>query len=385
MTSAADSAVAKATADQGLQLSIVVPTFNEAPNIRELLRRLEAALRATRWEVIFVDDDSPDGTAALVRDIARTDPRVRCLHRIGRRGLSTACIEGMLASSAPVIAVMDADLQHDEQILPTMLAAICADAAGAQAADLVVATRYGQGGGVGNWDESRQSLSRIATMVSRSIVRQAVSDPMSGFFMLHRRVLDETVRGLSGLGFKILLDVLATAKNQRLRIVEVPYEFRDRFAGDSKLDERVVWDFGMLLVDKTLGRVVPVRFVAFSMVGGLGLVVHLAVVSAALNLAGWSFSRAQAMATGIAMIFNFALNNRLTYGDQRLRGTSWFTGLLGFMLACSVGALANVAIATYLFENRAQWMVAAVAGVAVGAVWNYAVTKVYTWGSARRF
>jgi dolichol-phosphate mannosyltransferase len=380
MTSAADSAFATATADKGLQLSIVVPTFNESPNIPELLRRLEAVLAAMRWEVIFVDDDSPDGTATLVRDIARTDPRVRCLHRIGRRGLSTACIEGMLAASAPVIAVMDADLQHDERILPTMFAAICADTAGAHAADLVVATRYGQGGAVGRWSESRKTLSRVATLASRSVLHQPVSDPMSGFFMLHRRVLNETVRGLSGLGFKILLDVLATAKNRQLRIVEVPYEFRDRFAGDSKLDERVVWEFGMLLADKTVGRFVPVRFVAFSMVGGLGLVVHLAVVSTLLNLAGWSFSSAQTVATAVAMIFNFALNNRLTYGDRRLRGASWFTGLVGFMLACSVGALANVGIATYLFQNRAQWVVAAVAGVAVGAVWNYAVTKVYTWG-----
>jgi dolichol-phosphate mannosyltransferase len=379
MTSAADSALAKATADKGLQLSIVVPTFNESPNIHELLRRLEAALPAIRWEVIFVDDDSPDGTAALVREIARTNPRVRCLQRIGRRGLSAACIEGMLASSAPVIAVMDADLQHDERILPRMFAAICADTA-SQGADVVVATRYGQGGGTGAWNESRKTLSRLATIASSSILRQPISDPMSGFFMLHRRVLDDTVRGLSGLGFKILLDLLATAKDQRLRIVEVPYEFRDRVAGDSKLDERVVWEFGMLLADKTVGRFVPVRFVAFSMVGGLGLLVHLAVVSAALNLAGWSFGAAQATATAVAMVFNFALNNRLTYGDQRLRGAAWFTGLIGFMLACSVGALANVGVATYLFQSRAQWIVAAVAGVAVGAVWNYAVTKVYTWG-----
>jgi dolichol-phosphate mannosyltransferase len=378
MTRAADSA--KATADKGLQLSIVVPTFNESPNIRELLQRLETALPATRWEVVFVDDDSPDGTAALVRDVARTDPRVRCLHRIGRRGLSTACIEGMLAASAPVIAVMDADLQHDERILPKMLAALGSETAGSPGADLVVATRYGEGGGIGDWNESRKTLSRVATMASRSVLHQPVSDPMSGFFMLHRRVLDETVRGLSGLGFKILLDVLATAKHLELRIVEVPYEFRDRFAGDSKLDERVVWEFGMLLADKTIGRFVPVRFVAFSIVGGIGLVVHLAVVSAALNIVGWPFEVAQAVATTVAMVFNFALNNRLTYGDRRLRGSRWFTGLIGFMLACSVGALANVGVATYLFENSVHWVAAAVAGVAVGAVWNYAVTKVYTWG-----
>jgi len=246
-----------------LRLSIVVPTFNESRNVRELLCRLEATLGATGWEVIFVDDDSPDGTATEVRAIAQADPRVRCLQRIGRRGLASACIEGMLATAAPTIVVMDADLQHDETVLPKMLAEI--EQGGA---DLVVGTRYAAGGSTGDWNGSRRAMSHLATVTSRAILRQPVSDPMSGFFMLQRKVLDATVHDLSGLGFKILLDILATA-TQPLRVAEVPYRFRERFAGESKLDELVIWEYGMLLADKTIGRFVPVRFLTFSIIGGL--------------------------------------------------------------------------------------------------------------------
>jgi len=360
-----------------LRLSIVVPTFNESQNVQELLRRIEATLGARGWEVIFVDDDSPDGTSTAVREIARADPRVRALQRVGRRGLSSACIEGMLSTSAPIIAVMDADLQHDETVLPTMLAEI--EQGGA---DLVVGTRYAAGGSTGDWNESRKVMSRLATLASRAITRQPVSDPMSGFFMLRRKVLDLTVRGLSGLGFKILLDILATAK-QPLRIAEVPYRFRDRFAGESKLDEMVVWEYGMLLADKTIGRFVPVRFVTFSIIGGMGIFVHMAVLTLALKGLELSFTTAQSIATGTAMIFNFALNNILTYRDRRLKGWQWFRGLFSFMVACSIGALSNVGVATYLFENRTQWVLAALAGVVVGAVWNYAVTQIYTWGKGK--
>src|SRR5262249_53024734 len=303
--------------------------------------------------------------------------RVRCLQRIGRRGLSSACIEGMLATAAPTIAVIDADLQHDETILPKMLTKIEKGDA-----DVVIGTRYSEGGSTGDWNQSRKTMSRLATLASRAVVRRPVSDPMSGFFMLRREVLDACVRNLSGIGFKILLDILASTKYP-VRIAEVSYRFRDRFAGESKLDEMVIWEYGMLLADKTVGRFVPVRFVAFSIVGGLGVFIHMAILTLALKGLEAGFTTAQSVATGTTMIFNFALNNLLTYRDRRLRKWAWLKGLFSFMLACSIGALANVGIATYLFKNRTQWMLAALAGVMVGAVWNYAVTQIYTWGKSK--
>ncbi len=357
-----------------IRLSIVVPTFNECLNVPELLDRLNGLFRSESWEIIFVDDDSPDGTADLVRAVARTDPRVRCLQRIGRRGLSSACIEGMLAASAETIAVMDADLQHDESVLPKML-----DAIERGGADVAVGTRYAPGGGLGDWKASRRFMSRLATKASRAILHQPVSDPMSGFFMLRRAVLDSTVRSLSGLGFKILLDILSSARAP-LRIAEVPYTFRNRHAGESKLDGTVVWEYGMLLAEKLFGRVLPARFLAFSIVGGLGVFIHMAVLSLLLKFLESGFAAAQASAAVVAMIFNFWLNNLLTYRDRKLRGRSWVRGLFSFMLACSVGALANVGVASYLFEHGTYWALAGLAGILVGAVWNYAITRLCTWG-----
>jgi dolichol-phosphate mannosyltransferase len=359
------------------RLSVVVPTFNERKNVLELATRIEAALGPEGWEIVFVDDDSPDGTASVVRDLSKRDRRIRIVQRVGRRGLSSACIEGMLAASGDAVAVMDADLQHDESRLPHMLAAI-----EEQGAEIVVGTRYALGGSTGAWDAKRRGMSRIATAIASRILSQPLSDPMSGFFMVRRSVLEETVHRLSAIGFKILLDLVATA-DRPLKIAEVPYEFRPRRAGQSKLDSAVVWDFGMLLADKAVGRFVPVRFLSFAIVGGLGVLIHMAVLAPSLVWMTWPFVVGQSMATGAAMIFNFSLNNALTYRDRRLKGVRWWRGLASFVVVCGTGALANVGVASLLYERDTQWAVAALAGVAVGAVWNFAITQTYTWGATR--
>ncbi len=356
-----------------IELSIVVPVFNERANVGRLVECLDDALAGVAWEVIFVDDDSPDETARAVQDLAESDGRVRCVHRIGRRGLSTACIEGMLASCAPYLAVMDGDLQHDERILPQMLRLLRDDEC-----EIAVGSRYVDGGGVGTWNEKRASQSRLATKIARRVLKADLSDPMSGFFMLKRDVLDRCVRQLSGIGFKILFDIFASSPAP-LRFKEVPYTFRTRSEGESKMDAHAVWDYGMLLLDKLIGRYVPVRFVAFTLVGGIGVGVHLAVVAALYVWRDMGFVPAQAIATYVAMTFNYAVNNVLTYRDRQLKGWGWWRGLVTFTLACSVGALANVGIASYIFESQSQWLLAAFAGILVGAVWNYAVTMVYTW------
>jgi dolichol-phosphate mannosyltransferase len=361
--------------ESSIELAVVVPTYCERDNVVELVARLQAALEGIRWEAIFVDDDSPDDTAAAVRAIGHVDARVRCLQRIGRRGLSSACIEGILASVAPVIAVMDADLQHDETRLPLMLERIRR-----QGADLVVATRYAEDNGVDTWDPSRAKMSATATRLSRFVNNRDVSDPMSGFFMLKRGLFESVMRDLSAMGFKLLLDILATAK-QPVTISEVPYTFRNRSHGHSKLDTLVLWDFGMLLLDKLMGRYVPARFVAFGLVGGSGILVHLAV-AAVLIRSQVAFLLAQTVATATAMVFNYAVNNILTYRDLRRTGLAWLTGLISFAVGCSFGALLNVAIAAYLYEKDAPWMLAAFGGILVGAVWNYAVAARWAWSGS---
>lgn len=372
---AAPSATPAARArHDGFELAVVIPTYCERGNVAEVVDRLREALSGIAWEAIFVDDDSPDGTAETIRAIGREDSRVRCLQRINRRGLAGACIEGALASAAPVIAVMDADLQHDERVLPTMLRRLRD-----RGAELVVATRYDGGGGIGDWSASRERVSRGATRLGRLVHAHPVSDPMSGFFMLRRELLEEAVRSLSTAGFKLLLDILATIERP-IAVEEVPYTFRSRARGESKLDSAVAWEFGMLLLDKLLGRYIPARFVAFSLVGGAGIAVHLAVVGLLLTLTGFDFPQAQAGAAVVTMTFNYAVNNLLTYRDRRRKGLAWLTGLASFAAACSLGALANVMIAASVFARHVPWILASLAGILVGAVWNYAMTSRFTWG-----
>ena len=353
------------------ELTIVVPTFNERDNVELLSARLDAALRGIEWEVLYVDDDSPDGTAAKVRELAQTDPRIRCLQRIGRRGLSTAVIEGMLASSAPYLAVIDADLQHDESLLPQMLAAIKAEDL-----DVIIGSRHVAGGGVGDWDRRRVTISGFAARLARLIIAAELTDPMSGFFMVSRPAFERAVRRLSGQGFKILLDLFASTP-VAYRFKEIPYVFSQRQHGESKLDSLAIWEYLMLLLDKLFGRYVPVRFVSFAAIGGSGVVVHFLTLYFALKAV--EFPVAQALATVVAMTSNFVLNNMLTYRDRRLVGRRFVTGLGSFYAVCSLGAVANVGIASAAFAHHYTWWLSGLAGAAVGVVWNYAVSSVFTW------
>jgi len=358
---------------EGPELTVVIPTLNERGNIGPLIELLDTVLDTVSWEVIFVDDDSPDGTADWIREISRRDRRVRCLQRIGRRGLTTACIEGALATSAPYIAIMDADMQHDEKLLPQMLAILKSEPV-----DLVVGSRHVAGGGIGEWDAGRAKISAVAARLSRIICKAEIADPMSGFFMLRREVLEAALRRLSGQGFKILLDILASSPRP-LRFRELPYEFRERQHGESKLDTRVAWEYMMLIADKLFGHIVPVRFALFAFVGGIGLFIHMAVLWFALTVLGAAFDPAQASAAVVAMTSNFFINNFFTYRDRRLRGLGLLRGLVTFYAICALGTVANVGIAGYVFTRNEVWWLAGLAGVAVGSVWNYAVSSVFTW------
>jgi dolichol-phosphate mannosyltransferase len=363
--------------DAGLELAVVVPTFNEARNVPVMVAALDTALAGRRWEVIFVDDNSPDGTANVARTIGRSDPRVRVVQRIGRRGLSSATIEGMCATAAPFVAVIDGDMQHDEALLPKMLDTLLAD----DSIDVAIGSRFVEGGGTGEWDRDRVAKSELATRISRKVLKADLSDPMSGFFMIRSDVARAIIPHLSAIGFKILLDIL-TASPRALKFVELPYVFRTRQIGESKLDHVVAMEFLIALYDRMFGRVVPVRFVMFSAIGALGAGVHFAALWLFFRLFEYSFLTGTIVATLIAMTFNFFLNNSLTYRDARLKG--WrplLDGWIGFCIVCSVGAVANIGVAAFLHDvQQAQWAPSALAGIAVGAVWNFALSSRFVWG-----
>jgi len=354
------------------ELTVVVPAYAEGENLPRLLAALERALEGQDWETIIVVDDAFDGSEDLVRERAQRDPRVRCLHRIGRRGLASACIEGMLASSAPYLAVMDADLQHDEALLPKLL-----ERAKKDAADVVVASRYMEGGDTGELATERVRISRLASTLSR-VLCNGLTDPMSGFFIVRRSYLERVVRRLYGRGFKILLDLIAAARGE-VRIAELPYTMRSRQHGESKLSARVVAEFFMLIGYHLFGRLLPARFFLFAAVGATGIVVQLGVLSIVFKTSG-NFLVGQVLATWAAMTSNFFLNNAITYGDQRLRGRRIWRGLLSFYAACGIGAFINIALADWLFIKSAPYWAAGLAGALVAALWNFFTTASFTWG-----
>jgi len=354
------------------ELSVVVPTFKERDNVPLLVAKLGAALPGVDWEVIFVDDNSPDGTAAAARAIGETDARVRCIRRIGRRGLSGACIEGMLASQARYVAVMDADLQHDERLLAGMLAKLRTNEA-----DLAVASRYVEGGSAaGLAGAGRERASQISTAVARNFLGVSLTDPMSGFFMLRRERFEELAPHLSSQGFKILLDIAATARGA-LRVAEFPFVFAERQHGESKLDTRVALDFAALVLAKATNDMVSFRFLLFCLVGLTGIGVHMVTLQLVHGM--FSFGVAQAIATAMAITWNFVLNNMFTYRDQRLAGLQFLTGLVRFQLICAVGAISNVGIASVIYERDPRWWIAGLGGAVMGAVWNYVVSAAFVW------
>lgn len=360
-----------------LELAVIIPTFNERGNVATLVARLDQALEGRNWEAIFVDDDSPDGTADAARELARLDKRVRVIQRIGRRGLSSACIEGMCATAAPFVAVIDGDLQHDETLLPKMLDALEGD----DSLEVAIGSRFCEGGCTGEWDHDRVAKSALATRLSRRVLKADVTDPMSGFFMIRTAIVRSLVPTLSAIGFKILLDIM-TAAPHPLKFVELPYVFRTRTEGESKLDHVVAMEYLIALYDRMFGKVVPVRFAMFSAIGGLGAGVHFLVLGLFFRLMDVPFVAATIVATMVAMTFNFFLNNALTYRERRLKGfRQLLDGWVSFCIVCSVGAAANVGVAAFLHNvQHGDWRLSALAGIVVAAVWNFALSSRFTWG-----
>ena len=356
-----------------VELSVIVPTYNERGNVAPLVARLEATLAGVAWEAVFVDDDSPDGTAREVKTIAARDPRVRCLRRVNRRGLAGACIEGILGSSAPYVAVIDADLQHDETLLPRML-----DSLKSGRSDLVVATRFGAGGSAQAMSPTRESGSRLARRLAWMLGGVALSDPMSGFFAIRRDRFEPLAASLSPDGFKILLDIVMRARGT-LRVAEEPYSFGPRVYGKSKLDARVVLEYLGLLLSRASRDAVTPRFLSHALVGIVGLVVQLVAMRVGLAL-GLAFIQAYALGAVVALGASFVVTNLLlTHSDRRLRGFSVIPGLLVFGITSAFGLVAGIGVAAWLYTLRPVWWLAGAVASVVGTVCSHATSPRLSW------
>jgi dolichol-phosphate mannosyltransferase len=358
------------------ELSVIVPTFNERENIAAIVEKLDRVLGALQWEVIFVDDASPDRTADAVRALARTDRRVRLISRHNRRGLASAVVEGGLAAAGDIVAVMDGDLQHDENVLPELYRLVAFGEADIASASRFLDDHAREGLGT----DSRLRISNNGIALANRFFDLQLTDPLTGFFAIRREALERAVPNLSGLGFKILLD-LVTAIEPRPRVSEVPFHFRQRAAGESKLDRRVMYDFLLFFLEKWIGRFAPIpgTWLSIALVSTLGVLVHLAVVIPAVSVLEAPFAPAQLLAAVVSMFATFSANNLISHRDSTLKGRRFWTGFAVFSLLCGVGIFANVGVAALIHSDfsRMIYVVPATAGALISVVWNFAASKAF--------
>jgi dolichol-phosphate mannosyltransferase len=360
------------------KLAVIVPTYNERLNLIPLITCLDQALVGIDFEVLFVDDDSTDSTAAAARSLAQHDSRIRVIQRVGRRGLASAAVEGMLATSAPFLLVMDADLQHDERIIPAMLEKI-----ESEGLDVVVATRNAEGGSMGDFAAERVGLSKAGRFLSSMVCPVPVSDPMSGFFVVRSEYFHRVVHNLSCIGFKILVDLLASAGGP-VKVGEVGFRFRSRVNGESKLDILVALEYLQLLLHKLTRGTIPVSYLLFGLMGSVGVCCNFLLTALFSYSLHRDFKSAQLAGALITIAVNFLLNNQLTFRSARLRGRSLLAGLSIFYLCCSIGLFAQVTVASALHTTGMNWAAATLAGIAVGSVWNYSTAFLFVWQVRKR-
>jgi len=363
-----------------IRLSLIVPTYNESRNLEELLRQLTAALEprlAGEYEILVVDDDSPDGTWAVAMRLAERWPAVRVMRRRSEKGLSTAVIRGWQAARGEVLAVIDADLQHPPEVLARLWEAIKAGA------DLAVASRHVEGGGVSDWSALRRALSRGAQLLGLAVLPSVVgrvSDPMSGYFMVRRAAIAGAE--MSPLGYKILIEVLGRG---RIRAVsEVGYVFRERLAGESKVTAKLYVDYLRHLVRLRLAML-PARFPRFAAVGLSGVAVDMALLFLLSDprALGWELTPSKVLAAEAAMVNNFIWNDSWTFRDLAERlggGTARLKRFAKFNLICAMGlALSVLLLALQVNVLRINRYLANGAAIALVTAWNFWMNKAFSW------
>jgi dolichol-phosphate mannosyltransferase len=360
------------------KLSVVLPTYNESANVTPIANQLLPLREQYSLEIIFVDDDSQDGTADVIRSLAHLHPEVRLIRRVGRAGLSSAIKEGILDATGDLVAVMDCDGQHEPAMVLAALQSLRETGA-----DLLIGSRFHADANIKGLSRQRERNSTWANAVARfSLPRyRQLTDYMSGFFVCQLQPVLPYVRQIDVNGFKFLYELLAISRG-RLNVDEMPLQFQPRISGESKLNLAVVWDLGISILHTLLLRSVPRRAISFGLVGMTGIATHLTIYSLARSLFGFSFELAQVFAVVGAATTNFLINNVLTFRTQQLAGIPLLLGLLRFLLVTSMGMVANVGVSTALYHRATQQpLLAMFAGIAVDFVWKYAASSKFVWNT----
>ena len=357
-----------------LDVSIIIPTRNERENLPVIIGKLQEVMEGRHYEIVIVDDDSEDGTWQVAEEYSHRHRNIRVIRRINRKGLSSAITEGFLLGQGEYVAVLDADLQHDHTLIGVML-----DEVGD--CDLVIGSRYMNQKSVPGWDSWRSRLSRAGTIMAQKLLKQEISDPMSGFFMIRRKIIQEIAPQLFEQGYKILFDILL--KRPDLKVKELPYEFKARLYGTSKLTAAVIFDFADLVISRAIPSRFNFQFIRYGAVGASGVVIHLFTLYLLYVVMGLRYPVSLVFAIETAMVSNYTLNNRWTFKEHRFLGLQWWKGLVKFNLACMVGNALNLVIGWYLVEKTVPWFYASVLGIWVGTSWNYLSNRFFTWGVNR--
>ena len=356
-------------------LTIIVPTYNEVDNISIFINKIKEILKNINFQILFVDDNSTDGTIDKVNKFKERYDNIELIVRIGRRGLSGACIEGIQNAKSNYVAIIDCDLQHDERLLLKMLQTFEKD----ELLDLIIGSRHVEEG------DSQKGLSYLrnlgsqyAIRITQKLLKIKINDPMSGFFMAKKSSLVPLLSKLQPNGFKILADILATSKGDLLT-KELGYEFKKRNAGYSKMNFSIILElFGLILSHLSFG-IISIRFVLFGFVGFSGVIVQLISTYFFFKIVTLSFFYSHLISIFITMTSNFYLNNSLTFKDHSLAGRSFLKGLISFYIVCSIGAFANIAVAEKIFNSIEIWYIASLTGALVGALWNFIFSSLFTW------
>lgn len=372
-------------------VSVITPTFNEADNLPLLVERLHKALDEVPHEIIVADDDSPDRTWEVAETLAADDPTIQVMRRFHDKGLSASVLDGMSVAKGETLAVIDADLQHDETVLPAMVDRVrCGDA------DVVVGSRSTVGGGYGEWAASRRFVSWVATLIARLLLRVPVSDPMSGFFVVSRSAYERTAPLINPQGFKILLEFIG--RDRSLRVEEVGYEFANRVHGETKLNRSVIRSYLLGVAELRLGRQVDPAFLLYVLVGIVALVVNSGAfaiaealgfpeVTTGLNEELDPIATSFLFSLQLSIIVAFVLNNEFTFWEQRYRGWKLLPAFGVYEVMTLVGTGVHIAVFTFLQETGflltylggATRLAHNLMGAVVALIINWYLNTTYLW------
>ncbi|MDD4322181.1 MAG: glycosyltransferase family 2 protein [Dehalococcoidales bacterium] len=353
-------------------VTVVVPTYNESENISPLVGQIAKSISGYDYEILFVDDNSTDGTFEAIEALKGEYP-VRAIVRRDEKGLASAVVKGFENARNDLIVVMDADLQHPPEIIPRLLDAL------EGGADLAVGSRYTPGGGCSEWSGLRKLISRGAIMLAGMALPKArkVKDPMSGFFALKRKVI--TGIRLDPIGYKILLEVLVLGKYNQ--VIEVPFQFQLREQGESKLNLNQQYEYLRHLLRLSIRSGEFARFVKFCLVGGSGVLVNMGLLWLLTEKAGLFYALSSVFAIETSIITNYLLNNFVTFKDRRVPGAKPFLiNLAKFNLVSLGGLVINLGILSFFTEIIGfHYMVSNLIGIAGATMWNYFVNNWWTW------